>query len=399
MPAAIVSDPHAVYAQLREDGPVHQFVLPDGSSAWIVTRYDDARAALADPRLSLSKAHAGPGAWKGFGLPPALDANLLNMDPPDHTRLRRLVSSAFTPRRMELLRPGIAQVADALLEPVVAAGQGDLVRAFAPLPVAVICDVLGIPGQQRGELKNWAAVLLAPPKDDPKAAGRAVLEIQEFLGRLIEDKRSRPGDDILSALIAARDEDDRLSEDELTSLAFLTIIAGYENSANLIGLSLLTLLRHPAQWAALRADPGLLPGAVRELMRFEPPAPVSLRRFPKQDLEIGGVRIPAGDTVLIAIASADRDPARWPDPGTLDLTRDTSGQLSLGHGIHYCLGAPLARIEAEEAIGAVLRRLPDLQLAVPVGELGWRPSFRSRALRSLPVRAAEAGQRQRGALH
>ncbi|GGL00176.1 cytochrome P450 family protein [Mangrovihabitans endophyticus] len=388
LPESVVTDPHGVYTELRESAPVHRFRLPDGATAWIVTRYADARAALADPRLSLNKRYAADGAWKGFGLPPALDTNLLNMDPPDHTRIRRLVSPAFTARRIEALRRDIERKAHDLLEPIAAAGGGDLVRGFAaPLPVAVICDVLGIPADRRADLRGWAGTMLAPPADDPAAPARAVASLIELLTTVIAGKRAEPGPDILSALVAARDDDgDRLTEDELTSLAFLVLVAGYENSVNLIGLAVLTLLRHPDQWAALRHDPALIPGAVRELMRFEPPAPVSIRRFATVDLEIGGVRIPAGDTVMVSLAAADRDPARYPDPDTLDLRRDTSAQLTLGHGIHHCLGAPLARLEAEVAVGAVLRRMPELKLDVDDATLRWRPSFRSRALLSLPVR-------------
>ncbi|WP_305783971.1 cytochrome P450 family protein [Symbioplanes lichenis] len=392
LPDSIVTDPHGVYARLRDEAPIHRFALPDGAYAWIVTRYDDARAALADPRLSLSKTHAGEGAWKGFGLPPALDNNLLNLDPPDHTRLRRLVGKAFTPRRVEAMRPEVERVAAALLAPVAAAGGGDLVRDFAvPLPVAVICDVLGIPAERRADLGDWAGTMLAPPKDDPAAPARAVGRLVAFLTQLIAEKRTGPGTDILSALVAARDDDDRLSEDELTSLAFLILVAGYENSVHLIGTGVLTLLQHPEQWAELAQDPALLPNAVRELMRFEPPAPVSIRRFAKQDTQLAGVTIPAGDTVMIAIAAADRDPARYPHPDSLDPHRDTTAQLTFGHGIHYCVGAPLARLEAEVALGAVLRALPGLTLAVPAAELRWRDSYRSRALLSLPVRTAGQG--------
>ena len=388
LPPSIVTDPHAVYARLRAEAPVHRFALPDGAYAWIVTRYDDARAALADPRLSLSKTHAAEGAWTGFRLPPALDNNLLNLDPPDHTRLRRLVGQAFTPRRVEALRPDVERVAERLLDPIAEAGRGDLVRDFAaPLPVTVICDVLGIPAARRADLGNWAGTMLAPPADDPAAPARAVKELIGFLTALIASKRDAPGDDILSALVAARDEGDRLSEDELTSLAFLILVAGYENSVHLISGALLTLLQHPDQLRELRDDPALLPNAVRELMRFEPPAPVSIRRFATEDLTLAGARIPAGDTVMIAIAAADRDPARWPAPDTLDLRRETSAQLTLGHGIHYCLGAPLARLEGEVALAAVLRRLPALTLDTPPERLRWRNSYRSRALLSLPVRA------------
>lgn len=387
LPPTLVVDPHGTYARLREQAPVHRFALPNGDTVWIVTGYEQGRAALADPRLSLSKTHAPPGAWKGFSLPPALDANLLNLDPPDHTRLRRLVSQGFTPRRVEELRPRVTAVAEQLLAPIAASGGGDLVAEFAArLPVTVICEVLGIPAEHRGDLRNWAATMLAPPPDDPEAGARAVAEVHAFLVALITSKRDEPGDDILSAIVAARDDEDRLSEEELLSMAFLVLVAGYENAVNGIGLSLLTLLRHPQQWAALRADPALLPGAVRELARYEPPAPVSIRRFAVTDLEIGGTRIPAGDTVMVAIADANRDPRRWSDPEELVLGRDTAGELSLGHGIHYCLGAPLARLEIEVAIEATGRLLPTVTLGVQPAELRWRESFRTRALLSLPVR-------------
>jgi cytochrome P450 len=407
---ASLAGPYPEYAALRQAAPVHQVTLPDGSTAWLVTRYADVRAALADTRLSLDKAN-GTGAWRGFSLPGALDANLLNMDPPDHTRIRRLVVKAFTSRRIEQLRPAVEAVADELLDQIAAAGQADLIADYAGvLPVVVICDLLGVPPADRAMLRGWTDVLFAPPSDDPRAVARVVGMLRDFLVRLIADKRENPGDDLLSAIIAVRDTGpgdsadrepgpgdragrpgdgtgdtgDRLSEDELTSLAFLILFAGYENSVHLIGTGLLALLRHPEQLAALGGS-GLPASAVEELMRYEPPGPLAIRRFPLTDLTIGGVTIPAGATVLLAVAAANRDPDRFPDAETLDLHRRDNAQLTLGYGIHYCLGAPLARMETQIAIGTVLRRFPNLALAVDPDELTWRTSYRTRGLRSLPV--------------
>lgn len=387
---AFVADPYPTYAALREAAPVHQVELPDGSTVWLVTRYADVRAALADQRLSLDKANSD-GSWRGFSLPPALDANLLNMDPPNHTRIRRLIAQAFGPQRIAGLRPRVEAAAEELLDRIAADGRADLVADFAgPLPVTVICDLLGVPEADRAALRGWTDVMLSPPADDPRAGARVILRLQEFLTGLIADKRRKPGDDLLSAMIAARDTGadgttDRLSEDELTSLAFLVLFAGYENSVHLIGTSILALLRHPEQLDALRAAPELPTGAVEELLRYEPPAPVAFRRFPLTDVTIGGVSIPAGAAVLVNVAAANRDPLRFDQPELLDVHRSDSGHLTLGHGIHYCVGAPLARLELQVAVGAVLRRFPKLALAVDPADLSWRPSFRTRGLRTLPV--------------
>ncbi|MEO3924825.1 cytochrome P450 [Micromonosporaceae bacterium B7E4] len=414
--ARFIADPYPGFAALRTAAPVHRLTLPDGANVWLVTRYADVRAGLADSRLSLDKANSTDG-WKGFSLPPALDANLLNMDPPDHTRIRRLVRHAFGPQRIARLRPKIEAAAERLLDRIAPAGRADLVAEYAgPLPVTVISDLLGVPEADRAALRGWTDVLLAPPTDDPRSAGRAVLAIQDFLVRLIADKRRNPGDDLLTAMIAARDTGaddaargvdgaasgapdgpgptagggrhsgaDRLSEDELTSLAFLVLFAGYENSVHVIGTGLLALLRNPEQLALVRAGAELSPAAVEELLRYEPPGTVALRRFAVTDLTIGGVTIPAGATVLLCVAAANRDPERFADPDALDLERPDNAHLTLGHGIHYCVGAPLARLEAQIAIGAVLHRFPKLALAVDPAELAWRPSFRTRGLSSLPV--------------
>lgn len=397
--AAFLANPYPVFAALREAAPVHQITLPDGAKVWLVTRYADVRAGLADARLSLNKAN-GDGSWKGFSLSPALDANLLNMDPPDHTRIRRIVRHAFGPQRIGRLRPKIEAAANSLLDRIASAGHADLIAEYAgPLPVAVISELLGVPEADRAAMRGWTDVMIAPPADDPPAGLRAVLEIQDFLVRLIDDKRRNPGDDLLTAMIAARDDGpaeagpgdtvergaDRLSEEELTSLAFLVLFAGYENSVHLIGTGLLALLRNPEQLALVREGAEPPDAAVEELLRYEPPGPVALRRFPLADVAIGGVTIPAGATVLLCVAAANRDPERFAEPDVLDVRRPDNGHLTLGHGIHYCVGAPLARLEARIAIGALLRWFSRLALAVDPTELTWRPSFRTRGLSSLPV--------------
>ncbi|MFF7354685.1 MULTISPECIES: cytochrome P450 family protein [Streptomyces] len=380
----LVDQPYDVYRHLRATAPVHRITGPDGTAAWLVTRYEDVRAALADPRLSLDKRRGTAGAYKGLSLPPALDANLLNMDPPDHTRIRRLVGRAFTPRRVQRLREPIRRTADRLLDALGPHGSTDLVASYAaPLPITVICDLLGIPEGDRLDFRQWTDSLTAPDPARPHATKEAMAAMLDFLTRLLGAKRRAPADDLLSDLIAVRDEGDRLGEDELMSLAFLILFAGYENTVQLIGNAVLALLRHPDQLAALREDPARLPAAVEEFARYEGPMLLAMRRFPVEDVTIAGVTIPAGETVWVSLSAADRDPDRFPDPDRLDLSRDATGQLALGHGIHYCLGAPLARAETEIALAALLERLPELALAD--GEVTWRRSMRARGLRALPV--------------
>lgn len=389
----LLDDPYAGYAALREAGPVHRITGTDGQPAWLVTRYEDVRHALADPRLSLDKRYAAPGGYRGFSLPPALDANLLNMDPPDHTRVRRLVVKAFTPGRVDALCKPVRRIADELLDAMEErGGPADLIADYAgPLPITVICDLLGIPQDHRRDFLAWSDALISPDPTRPEQMRQAVAAMLEFYAGLIAAKRAEPGDDLLSDLIAVREGGDgdggadRLTEDELTSLAFLILFAGYETTVHLIGNAVLALLDHPDQLRELRQNPAELPTAVEEILRYDGPYPVAIRRFPKEDLEIGGVRIPAGETVLLSIASANRDPARFPDPDALDRGRDLSGHLALGHGIHYCVAAPLARLEAVTALEALLDRFPDLRLGVPRGELRHRRGLRMRGLISLPV--------------
>ncbi|MGP3988846.1 cytochrome P450 family protein [Streptomyces sp. 3N207] len=388
--------PHAVYNKLRDEAAVHRVALPDGAEVWLVTRDKDVRAGLADPRLSVNKAHS-TGGYQGFSLPPALDANLLNLDHDDHIRLRRLVAQGFTPRRAEAMRAGIQAVADrltdGLAERLESDGVADLVQEFAaPLPLTVVCDLFEVPEADRRPFASWVTTMLA--MESPQQVGEAISQMHDFLRRLVAERRSAPGDDLLSALIEARDEGDRLSEDELCSLAFLVLGAGIENVQHLLSGGFLALLRHPRQLAALRGDSSLLPDAVEELMRYAHPNLTAIRRFPTEPVEFGGVRIPAGDTVLFALAAAHRDPARYEEPDRFDIRRRTGGtsrpeaggmHLALGQGMHYCLGAPLARMEIGLALEALLSRFPVLRLAVEPDELRWQTSFRSHALRALPL--------------
>ncbi|MBI0378749.1 cytochrome P450 [Streptomyces albiflaviniger] len=381
--AAFLDNPYPRYAQLREEAAVHRVALPDGSPIWLVLREEDVRAGLTDTRLSVNKAHSGIG-YKGFSLPPALDANLLNIDPEDHQRLRRLVSKAFTARRVESLRGSVQAAVDRLADDLASQGGGDLVSAFSlPLPLVVIGDLLAVPEADRRRFSTWVSNMLTP--ESPQQVKEAVENIHTFLLDLVATRRGAPGDDMLSALIAVRDEGDQLTEDELVSLAFLLLMAGSENAQHLISAGLVTLLQHSEQAAELRAEPGLLPEAVEELLRYAHPNQMAIRRFPTEPIEIGGTQIPAGDTVMLCLASAHRDPERYPSPDEFDIRREDKAHLALGQGMHYCLGAPLARMEIQIALHTLLHRFPQLDLAVPPQQLQWRASFRSRALKAVPV--------------
>jgi cytochrome P450 len=387
-------DPLSVFARMRAESPVTSVITPEGQRAWLITRYEDVRRALADPRLSkdwrkLRAPGFVPDPSVGF-----LMAHMLNADPPDHTRLRRLVQKAFTPGRVAGLRPRIEAITASLLDAMAAtreadpAGDGviDLITEFAfPLPMTVICELLGIPDGDREEFKTWSQVILSSTAtfDEYRAAGGAMYG---YFTRLLADKRAAPADDLLSALITARDSGDSLDEPELLAMIFLLLVAGHETTVNLIATGTLALLTHPPELSRLRADPSLLPGAVEELLRYANPLNHATDRYAPEPLEVGGVLIPAGEPVLVVTSSANRDPARFPDPDRLDLGRDASGHVAFGHGIHYCVGAPLARLEGEIAFGALLSRFPGLSLAVDPAALRWRPSSLIHGLETLPVR-------------
>ncbi|MEV7813994.1 cytochrome P450 [Streptomyces flaveolus] len=376
---AFVADPFPLYRRLREEGPVRRAIIAGGLDAWLVTRYEDGLAALSDPRLSSDVRDASDPRLVEQ-LPEfereSMMSTMLRSDPPDHTRLRRLVSKAFTARRIAELRPRIQEITDRLLDAVLPAGRAELVADFAlPLPVTVISELLGVPVDDRYDFQRWTDAMLVRGEKmpDPVVVDEAWQQMRAYVTKHLEAKRARPGDDLLSGLINAHDQEQRLSHDELIAMTFLLLVAGYITTVNLIAGGITALLTHPDQLTLLREHPELLPDAIEEFLRFDGPVSPGIARFAREDVEIAGVRVPRGATVLIASAIADRDPARFPEPDRLDITRRDNGHLAFGHGIHYCLGAPLARLEGQIAIGTVLRRLPDLALAVPPTELTWRP--------------------------
>ena len=379
-------DPLGFFARLRESRPVAPVRMPGYGRAWIVTRYADVRTVLTDSRLA-KDVHRWPGGGRSRPCEATgVCAHMLHADPPDHTRLRRLVQKVFAPRRAAL-RPRAKEIAAGLLDEM-AAARGDvidLLGAYArPLPIAVLCELLGIPVADRA----WIAVTVAA-YDERAEQQRVERELAAYFAELIAARRADPGDDLVSALVVARDNAgaaDGLTGNELLSTIFLLVMAGFDTTVNLIASSTLALLTHPAEMTRLRQDPSLLPAAVEELLRFTNPVNHANDRFTTEDVPVGGVIIPAGEWVLPAVSSADRDPAQFPDPDRLDLSRDTSGHVAFGHGVHYCLGAPLARMEAEVALGALLARFPEISLAVPPPELRWRPVSLMNGLESLPVR-------------
>jgi cytochrome P450 len=385
-----VADPFPFYKALRGQGPVRRVVAGRGLEAWLITRYSDGLAALSDARFSSDLRDADDTRLMDQ-LPTnereSFLRSMIRVGPPDHTRLRRLVSKAFTARRVAELRPRVQEITDGLLDAVVPSGRADLVADFAlPLPVTVISELLGVPAEDRAGFQKWTDVMLGqnPGYFDKAAVDDAWRKMWAYLEDLLAAKRSSPADDLLSALITARDGEGSLDEDELIAMAFLLLVAGYITTVNLIGGGVTALLAHPEQLKLLRDDPSLLPGAVEEFLRYDGPVNPGVVRFPTEDVEIGGVLIPRGATVLIATAIADRDPSVFADPDRLDVTRRENAHLAFGHGVHYCLGAPLARLEGEIAIGTVLRRLPNLALAVPYEELRWQaPSLRGP--KELPV--------------
>ncbi|MEU2742026.1 cytochrome P450 [Streptomyces sp. NPDC007095] len=381
-----VRNPYPFYARLRERGPVHRVRVPEGTEAWLVVGHEAARAALADPRLAKSWQRAAPTLSL---VRPASGPNMLNSDPPDHGRLRKLVVREFTPRRVEQLAPRVEELTEALLDAMLARpdGRADLVEALAfPLSMSVICELLGVPSLDRAAFRTWSTDVFSHP--DPTVRKTASQEMGAYLNRLLDDKRRNPGDDLMSALIRTTDEGgDRLSPEELVGTAWLLLVAGHETTANLISNGTLALLSHPDQLAALRADMTLLDGAVEEMLRYDGPVEAATFRFTTEPIDIGGTVVPGGgELVLVVVADANRDRARFPDPDRFDIRRPAQGHIAFGHGIHHCLGAPLARLEARTAIRALLRRCPDLGLDVHPAAVTWREGMLVHGPRLLPVR-------------
>ncbi|MEV5560220.1 cytochrome P450 [Nonomuraea wenchangensis] len=368
-----------------------QSTPPDGATPLLVTGFDAARRMLSERRTSkILDAEAR-------GLSPELGDAMLRMilflDPPDHTRLRRLVSAAFSAARIEALRPRIERVAADLLDAMDRLETLDLIEAYAwPLPMQVICDLLGVPTDSREEFRTWTAIVAGGAAREHEQPTQLTRLLGVIRG-MIADQRAHPGDGLLSDLIAVREEEDRFSDGELTSMVFALLVGGHETTAGLIGNGIFRLLEDRERWNRLRAEPGLLPTAIEEFIRFDSPLATTTYRAAAETFEFAGQTVAVGTPIDISLAQANRDQSRFPQADRLQLDRVENPHLGFGHGIHYCLGAPLARMEAQVAFGALMNRYPDLDLAVPAGELTWRSDF-MHALSSLPVRPRGARPHQ-----
>ncbi|MGX7596768.1 cytochrome P450 family protein [Planococcus plakortidis] len=377
-------NPYPAYGRLREEDPVHQVRFPDGQLGWLVTRYADAEAVLKDSRFIKDFSKLFGGSMDEMSV---FTQNMLFSDPPDHKRLRGLAQKAFTLKMIDGMKGRIQEIADGLLDGFAGKSRVNLIDEFAfPLPIIVICEILGVPSQDRDKFRMWSNSLIEGTSGE---AGVSVYEhMNEFiryLGEWFEKVREQPGDDLISRLIEAEEAGDRLSEKELYGLVSLLIIAGHETTVNLIGNTVLTLLKHPEQQHELCIQPELIGQAIEESLRLNGPVEFSTSRWAAEDLEFGGKTIHRGDLVVVGLNAANHDPEQFDNPELFDIHREKSAHLAFGKGIHFCLGAPLARLEGHIAIDGLLKRFPAMALAVPENELEWRPGMIVRGVRELPV--------------
>ncbi|MEV4234174.1 cytochrome P450 [Nocardia sp. NPDC050408] len=402
LPQDFFHTPYAFYEELRAEGPVHPVELNSGVRAWLVVDLDVAREVLRhpairkDPRTDASrKARGLPIDDTGVGAVNArISYHLLNTDPPGHARLRRLVAPAFAPARIEALTPRVLAIADELLDRIAADGAGrvDLLSEYAfPLPITVICELLGVPVADRADFREWSRIIVELSTATPEEVRQATDAIAEYFERLVTRRRAEGlGEDLVSDLIVANADGDRLTDDELISMVFLILVAGHETTVNLIGNTVLTLLSDPARYRALHGNTEAVPALIEEMLRYDGPVNVATLRYTTEPVTLGGIEIPSGEMVLVALGSANHDERHFADAAEFDPQRSTSGHLAFGHGIHYCLGAGLARLEARIAITRLVEQYPDLRLAAEGGELRWRESMLIRGLQDLPVELAEA---------
>lgn len=386
LPAPDPLEPAPEYAKLRESEPVAPLTLPTGHRAWVITRHEHVRQVMADPRFSKA-ALTSPDAPRL--LPVAKGSkSIFTMDPPEHTRLRKLVTKAFTARHMEKLRPRVQEITDQLLDAMAADDQpADLIAHLAqPLPITVICELLGVPLADQDRFRVWSDVMLSVSAHSSDAVMEARIGLNGYLTELIATKQAAPADDLLTHLIEAREEDDRLSEEELLAFGHTLLVAGYHATTGEVVGALITLLRKPDLWQQLLADPSLVPSAVEELLRYSVAGGgAGAMRIATEDMELGGATIRKGDAVLPAITSANRDAAVFDSPDEVDLGRETNPHLTFGHGLHHCLGAQLGRIELQVALASLVERFPGLHLAVPADELEWVTGMAFRRPLALPV--------------
>jgi cytochrome P450 PksS len=385
-------NPFAEYARLRVEEPVCRVKLGQ-LEAWLVTRYEDVLFVLKDERFIKNHRQvqtaeqAAKQRWMPEFVRP-VERNMLLVDDPDHARLRALVHKAFTPQRIEQMQPRIAEIANHLIGRLPTKRTVDLVHDFAlPLPLTVIVELLGIPPSDRARFSRWSRAIVKPPTTlNTLQMVPAIWFFMRYLRQVFEKRRIEPQDDLLTALVQAEEGGDRLSEDELLAMVFLLLIAGHETTVNLIASGTLALLQHPDQQARLRDEPTLIRSAVEELLRFTNPVETATERYVAADVTVAGVKLQRGETVIAALASANRDAQVFANPDELDLARQKNKHLAFGHGAHYCLGAPLARMEGAIAINLLVQRLPNLRLALPAEQLQWRPTLFVRGLEALPVR-------------
>ncbi|MDQ3302111.1 MAG: cytochrome P450 [Actinomycetota bacterium] len=394
---AFKADPYPFYARLRAEAPVWGATLRDRRTAWLVTRYDDVARVLKDDAFAKDKLNAmdpeqrAKTPWVPGFLKP-LERNMLDLDDPDHARLRALVSKAFTPRLIEQLRGRIEALCEELLDAMERErdrkGGTDLVAGYAlPLPATVIAELLGVPAGDHAKFHRWSNRLVSVSSGrDMLRALPAALSFVRYLRNLVERRRADPQDDLITALIRAEEAGDKLSEDELLAMAFLLLVAGHETTVNLIASGTLALLENPEQAERLRRDPSLVKPAVEELLRYTSPVGMATERYAREDTEIWSTTIPRGGLVLAVLGSANRDERHFEDPDALDLARDPNRHLAFGRGgVHHCLGAPLARMEGQIALNALLRRFPGARLAIAPETLRWRRGLFLRGLERLPL--------------
>jgi len=383
-------EPGPLYEQLRTQGPIHHVRLPAGLRGWLITDYTVAKQVLADPtirkdvhqiRRIIDTTHPGVHAMGSD-----MAEHMLNTDPPDHTRLRRLVAKAFTPRSVAALAPRIEDIADDLTAAMPPTGPVDLLSAFAfPLPITVICELLGIPAGDRDQFRAWTNTILFAGADSRESVLAAAGDMNAYLRTLIAHRRAHPGDDMLSGLVTTTDTDGNLTDTEVVSMTFLLLVAGHETTVNLIGNTMLTLLQDPERFATLRAHPDQIPAALEEHLRHLGPVHIATLRFTTEPVTLGDTTIGPDELVFVSLAAANRDPHRFARPELVDYDRDNPGHLAFGHGIHVCLGAPLARAEGTIAITRLLARYPHMSLATDPAALAWRTSSLIRGLDTLPV--------------
>ena len=380
-------EPGQEMVALFRRAPVQRAELPDGTKGWAAMGFEEVREVLSSPRFSRAMAVSPDRARRGFEV--AAASSVLGMDPPEHTRLRRLVAAAFTHRRVEQHRPRVAAIVAELLDAMAAQGRpGDLVAGFSlPLPVQVICELLGVPAADMSKFHAWSTDAIGVWERDPEHMMNAWTSMGMYIAGLVESKRAQPADDLISALITARDGDDKLSELELIQLGVGLLVGGHETTANHINMSLLTLFSHPAELTRLRSDPALIPSAVEEMLRYVLLAgkDVPPGRVATEDVELGGVTISAGDMVWPFTAAANRDPSVFRDPDRFDVSRTVGAHMGFGAGPHRCLGAHLAQVELQEAFRGLLTRLPGLRPAVPISDLQYKEEASINSLERLPV--------------